>query len=58
MDLSGEIETKENIVEAIKKYGHVTISEQERRRGGSTCRSCFNLLKGISDCVKKFASFC
>ena len=25
MDLFGEIATKENIVEAIKKYGHVTI---------------------------------
>ena len=58
VDLFGEIATKENIVEAIKKYGHVTISEQERRRGGSICRSCFNLLKGISDRVKKFASLC
>ena len=47
VDLFGEIATKENIVEAVKKYGHVTISEQERRRGGSICRSCFNLLKGI-----------
>ena len=38
-------------ISAIKKYGHVTIGEQERRQGGSICRLCFNLLKGIGDRV-------
>ncbi len=56
VDLYKEAVKKENILEAIAKYGGIAVREP----GKSTviCRSCFLLVKGINDRVRKFSLLC
>ena len=57
VDLFGKNATKENIREALEKYGGLRVGLDEK--GKSTiCRSCFTLLKGINDRVRKIALLC
>ena len=55
--LFGKNSTKDNIREALEKYGGLKVGMNEK--GKSTiCRPCFTLLKGINDRVRKIASLC
>ena len=59
VNIFGEIGIKENIKEAIEKYGGIIVrSEDIGKSSTSMCKSCFTLLKGINDRIKKFASLC
>jgi hypothetical protein len=57
VNIFGEIGIKENIKEAVEKYGGIIVrSEDIGKSSTSMCKSCFTLLKGINDRIKKFAS--
>jgi hypothetical protein len=58
VDLFKEIAKKENVLEAIRKYGGIAVRENEPGKSSVICRSCFLLVKGINDRVRKFSSLC
>ncbi|CAB4018821.1 Hypothetical predicted protein [Paramuricea clavata] len=57
--LFGETAIKENIKEAIEKYGGITVSQDVVAKSSAcVCKSCFILAKGINDRVKKLSLLC
>lgn len=57
--LFGETAIKENIKEAIEKYGGITVSvDVVAKSSACVCKSCFILAKGINDRVKKLSLLC
>ena len=58
VDLYKEAAKKENILEAIAKYGGIAVRDNEPGKSTVICRSCFLLVKGINDRVRKFSLLC
>ena len=58
VDLFKVAAKKENILEAIAKYGGIAVRDNEPGKSTVICRSCFLLVKGINDRVRKFSLLC
>ena len=59
INIFGDTAIKENIKDAIEKYGGITVRADETGQSSHTiCKSCFILLKGINDRIRKFALLC
>ena len=59
INIFGDTAIKENIKDAIEKYGGITVHADETGQSCHTiCKSCFILLKGINDRIRKFALLC
>ena len=59
LNIFGDTAIKENIKDAIEKYGGITVRADETGQSCHTvCKSCFILLKGINVRIRKFALLC
>ena len=59
INVFGNTAIKENIKDAIEKYCGITVRADETGQSSHTiCKSCFILLKGINDRIRKFALLC
>ena len=59
VNLFGEKGLKEGIVDAVRKYGKMDITEEDIGfLSTSICQSCYLLVKGIEEKITKFANIC
>ena len=56
VNLFGEKGLKEGIVDAVRKYGKMDITAEDIRfLSTSICQSCYLVVKGIDEKIRKFA---
>ena len=59
VNLFGEKGLKEGIVDAVRKYGKMDIAAEDIGfLSTSICQSCYLLVKGIGEKIRKFANIC
>ena len=59
VNLFGEKGLKEGMVDAVRKYGKMDITAEDIGfLSTSICQSCYLLVKGIDEKIRKFANIC